>query len=211
MAFAEPTSRYTTSAKRTLVACSVVWALAVLGWLILLAIEWYSTGPSACALDPSSSAYDTAQWSWVPPRRVCTWSLPSATHTEGAPLARVGMAVLFALWGLAPEGHRPIPDQQRRFHVVQRTPNGNTDLGQPPRHLQFLPRRPLLTGPGDPSDDPARQPVQDVLALPDQLGRGMVKTNVLAGVPKDIGGADAHTVATAESIRPRSSTTSPKF
>ncbi len=99
MAFADSTSPNTTSTKRTLVACSVVWALALLGWLILLALEWYSTGPSACALDPAASVYGTAQWSWLPPGRVCTWSLPSGTHTEGAPLARVGMVALFALWG----------------------------------------------------------------------------------------------------------------
>jgi hypothetical protein len=48
-------------------ALSAVWALALLGWIVLLAAEWYFTDGVACPLDPNSSLYGTAPWSWLPP------------------------------------------------------------------------------------------------------------------------------------------------
>jgi hypothetical protein len=80
-------------------ALSAVWALALLGWIVLLAAEWYFTDGVACPLDPNSSLYGTAQWSWLPPGRTCTWQLSEGTHTDGPPTARLGMLLLFALWG----------------------------------------------------------------------------------------------------------------
>jgi hypothetical protein len=80
-------------------ALSWVWALALLVWIGLLAAEWYLTGDVACPLDPNSSVYGTAQWSWLPPGRTCTWQLPAGTHIDGAPTARLGTLLLFALWG----------------------------------------------------------------------------------------------------------------
>lgn len=78
---------------------SVLWALALLGWIALLGIEWYVTGSTACPLTPASSVYGTAEWSWLPPGRTCTWQLPGGTHADAPSPARVGIALLFILWG----------------------------------------------------------------------------------------------------------------
>lgn len=80
-------------------ALGVLWTLALLGWITLLGIEWYFTGSTACPLTPTSSIYGTAEWSWLPPGRTCTWQLPGGTHTDAPSLARVGIALLFILWG----------------------------------------------------------------------------------------------------------------
>lgn len=82
---------------------SALWIGALLIWVGLLAAEWYLSGPTACALDPASSLYGTSQWSWLPPGRTCTWQLALAdrtyTHTDDPPTARLGVLLLFALWG----------------------------------------------------------------------------------------------------------------
>lgn len=76
-----------------------LWALVLLGWIGSLVVEWFFTSDVACPLDPNTSVYGTAQWSWLPPGRVCAWQVPGGTHTDGAPASRVGMLLLFALWG----------------------------------------------------------------------------------------------------------------
>lgn len=78
---------------------SWTWALVLLGWVALLAVEWSLTSDVACPLDPNTSVYGTARWSWLPPGRACTWQVPGGTHTEEAPASRFGMLLLFALWG----------------------------------------------------------------------------------------------------------------
>lgn len=80
---------------------SAIWVLALLVWDILLAAEWYFSGPVSCALDSGSSVYGTAEWSWLPPGRTCTWDLQGVTHTDGPPAARLGMLLLFVLWGVS--------------------------------------------------------------------------------------------------------------
>lgn len=80
-------------------ALSAVWALALLGWIVLLAAEWHFTDGVACLLDPNISLYGTAQWSWLPPGRTCTWELAEGMHTDGPPTARLGILLLFSLWG----------------------------------------------------------------------------------------------------------------
>lgn len=87
--------------KVTLKVLSAVWGASLLGWVALLAVEWYLTGPAACPLNSTSSIYGTEQWSWLPPGRSCSWELPGGTHTDGPPTARVGILLLFALWGLS--------------------------------------------------------------------------------------------------------------
>lgn len=94
-----------TSAKRRahrdrwVTGLGALWALALLGWIVLLAIEWYLTGPTNCPLTPTSSLYGTAEWSWLPPGSTCTWEVPGGTHTDAPSSARVGIVILFILWG----------------------------------------------------------------------------------------------------------------
>lgn len=80
---------------------SAVWVLALLVWGVFLGVEWYFSGPVSCALGSGSSVYGTAAWSWLPPGRTCTWDLQGVTHTDGPPVARLGMLLLFVLWGVS--------------------------------------------------------------------------------------------------------------
>lgn len=76
----------------------------------LLAAEWFLTSPIGCPLAPGSSVFGTAQWSWLPPGRARAWEVPSGTHPDGPPFARLGMPLL-----LAPRGTSlllPREDQQ---------------------------------------------------------------------------------------------------
>lgn len=84
---------------RWITGLGALWALALLGWIVLLVIEWYSSGQTACPLTPTSSRYGTAGWSWLPPGRTCTWEVPGGMHTDGPSSARIGIAILFLLWG----------------------------------------------------------------------------------------------------------------
>lgn len=84
---------------RTFSALSAVWVLALLIWGVMLGVEWYFSGPASCALDPGSSLYGTAEWSWRPPGRTCTWNLEGVMHVDGPPAARLGVLLLFLLWG----------------------------------------------------------------------------------------------------------------
>lgn len=88
-----------TTTEPKLKALGAVWALTLLGWIVLLAVEWYFTDGVACPLDPNTSLHGTARWSWLPPGRTCTWELPAGTHTDDPPTARLGMLLLFVLWG----------------------------------------------------------------------------------------------------------------
>lgn len=91
--------QHATTPDRRITVLGALWALALLGWIVLLTIEWYLTGATACPLTPTSSLYGTSGWSWLPPGRTCTWEIPGGTHTDGPPSARVGIAILFVLWG----------------------------------------------------------------------------------------------------------------
>lgn len=76
-----------------------VWALALAGWIIMLAAEGYLAGTTSCELGPGTSVFGTAEWSWLPPGRTCTWELPGGPHADEPPVARLGVLLLFALWG----------------------------------------------------------------------------------------------------------------
>lgn len=95
----------------------VVWVVALVGWVCLLGLERATMGPTSCELATGSSIYGDASWSWLPPGVRCEWG----TEVEGEPVriaedppvARVGTAIVFLLWGgslwvLSRRGAKPV-------------------------------------------------------------------------------------------------------
>ena len=80
----------------------LLWSFALGAWSILIAVESVFTTTSACELAPGSSIYGEASWTWMPPGRVCEWTLSiggsSVSVVSEPPVARLGILVVLIVW-----------------------------------------------------------------------------------------------------------------
>jgi len=80
-----------------------LWAVASVGWILLIAAERALMGPTSCEYQDGDSYYGEASWTWLPPGATCEWHLRIDGRTvdviEQPPEARLGVAVALALWG----------------------------------------------------------------------------------------------------------------
>ena len=107
----------------------LVWALALTGWLSLLGLERSMMGSISCELGDSTSLYGKASWTWDPPGVRCVY-LPKDTGlsfriVEDPPVARLGIAIAFVLWGLTLLVLRPrstrVPDHPTHLRTPSTT------------------------------------------------------------------------------------------
>ena len=82
----------------------VIWAVALAGWISILALTRVTMGSTSCELTEGHSIYGEASWSWMPPGVHCVWPKSETGFDirieEPPPVARLGIAIAFLLWGI---------------------------------------------------------------------------------------------------------------
>ncbi|MBE2997721.1 hypothetical protein IDM40_03215 [Nocardiopsis sp. HNM0947] len=91
-----------TPARAAVLGWATLWLLSCCGWILLIGLGRYSSGPTQCAFD-GTSFFGESSWSWLPPGQVCTWEVTaggqSHTVTDAPSAARLAVPVLLLLWG----------------------------------------------------------------------------------------------------------------
>jgi hypothetical protein len=80
-----------------------LWAIASAGFVAALLIgRTLMSDTMSCSLNPETSNYGTARWSWARLGTVCEWNLgPAGTFERGPGLARWAVVVTVAGMGAA--------------------------------------------------------------------------------------------------------------